>query len=100
MSVAGKYQVQVMTPIGLQEGILTLVVEGDLLKGILEYSGGISEITSGIVKGNNFEFTTVLKTPFGPVKALVKGIVEGNRISGAAKLPFGSVQIDGRRRQI
>ena len=100
MSVAGTYKVRVKTPKGLQEGKLTLVAEGDLLKGTLEYSAGISKISDGKVKGNTIGFTTKIKTPMGYLKAFVTGVVEGNTFSGVAKLPIGSAQIDGIREYI
>ena len=95
MSVAGTYQVQVRTPKGVQKGKMTLIVEGDLLKGTLEYSAGIAEIKKGIVKGNGVEFITNIKTPFGRLNASVTGAVRGNTFSGVAKLPIGSIPIDG-----
>ena len=97
MSVAGTYKVQVKTPKGLQKGKMTLVVEGDLLKGTLEYSAGIAKITDGKVKGNAVEFATRINTPIGHLKAFVSGVVEGNAFSGIAKLPIGSAKIDGIR---
>lgn len=95
MSVAGTYQVQVRTPKGVQKGKLTLIVEGDLLKGTLVYSAGIAEITEGIVEGNGVKFKTNIKTPIGRFRASVTGVVKGNMFSGVAKLPIGSIQIDG-----
>jgi hypothetical protein len=96
MPVAGTYKVRVKTPKGAQEGKMTLVVDGDLLRGTLEYSAGISKI-EGVVKGNGVEFITSIKTPLGRLKASVTGVVEGNTFSGVAKIPFGSAQIDGIR---
>ena len=95
MSVAGTYQVQVRTPKGVQKGKLTLIVNGDLLKGTLEYSAGIAEITEGIVKGNSVVFKTNIRTPIGRFNASVKGVVQGNSFSGVAKLPIGTIPIDG-----
>lgn len=97
MSVAGTYKVQVKTPRGIQEGKMTLVVEGELLKGRLEYAAGISEIKDGKVKGNAVKFTTKIKTPIGHLKASVTGVVEGDRFSGFAKLSIGVAKIHGIR---
>jgi len=95
MSVEGTYQVQVRTPKGVQKGKLTLIVKGDLLKGTLEYSAGIAEINEGMVKGNSVEFKTKIKTPIGRFNASVKGVVQGNTFSGVARLPIGTIPIDG-----
>lgn len=96
MPVAGTYKVRVKTPKGVQEGKMTLVVEGDLLRGTLEYSGGISKI-EGTANGNRVKFSTHIKTPLGRLKAAVTGVVEGNTFSGVANIPFGAAQIDGVR---
>lgn len=96
MSVEGTYKIKVKTPAGLQEGKMTLLVDGDLLKGLLVYSAGRTEFR-GKVKGNAVEFTTKINTPVGQLKALVTGVVRGESFSGIAKLPFGSAQIVGVR---
>ena len=97
MSVAGTYKVQVKTPMGLQEGKMTLVVDGVSLKGTLENSTGSFEFTDGKAKENTVEFATKIKTPIGSLKASVIGVVRGNTFSGVVKLPIGSAQIDGIR---
>ena len=97
MSVAGTYKIQVKTPAGLQEGKMTLFVEGDSLTVILDYSAGRSEFKNGKVKGNSVEFTIKINTPFGHLKALVTGVVKGDSFSGIAKLPIGSAMIHGIR---
>ena len=96
MPVAGTYKVRMKTPKGVQEGKMTLVVEGDLLRGTLEYSAGISKI-EGTTNGNRVEFASHIKTSLGRLKASVTGVVEGNIFSGVARIPFGSAQIDGVR---
>ena len=97
MSVAGTYKIRVKTPAGLQEGKMTLVVRGDLLTGMFEYSAGNSVLQDCRVKGNAVEFNAKIKTPFGQMKAFVTGVVKGDSFSGVAKLPFGSAQIEGIR---
>lgn len=97
MSVAGTYRIRVKTPKGVQEGKLTLGVEGNSLTGYLEYSAGSSKIRNGKVKGNAVEFNTKIKTPLGLLNAFVTGVIEGNSFSGVAKLPIGSAQVFGIR---
>ena len=97
MSVAGTYNVRVMTPKGVLKGKIKLIVEGNILKGTLEGTTGIFAISNGKVKGNTFEFVTKVKTPLGRLTAFVTGVVDGNTFSGVAKLPIGSAKIDGTR---
>lgn len=97
MSVSGAYRVRVKTPLGVQEGRLILLAEGDLLKGTIESSAGNFEITDGKVRGNVVEFATRIKTPLGFLKATVTGTVDCDRFSGVAKLAVGTAEIDGIR---
>jgi hypothetical protein len=97
MTIAGHYKVTVKTPVGLQQGSLTLKVEGDTLSGTLENSKGMTEFTGGTVNDNEVQFTTKIRTPLGRLKAEVNGKVDGDRFSGTAKLPLGVAQIEGVR---
>jgi hypothetical protein len=98
MSVAGTYQVKVTTPIGAQEGTLTLAVEGNSLSGTLTNPRGSSDFTGGEVKENEVHFTTKIRTPMGRLKGDVTGRVDGDKFTGVAKLPLGSAHIEGERR--
>lgn len=97
MSVDGTYKVRVKTPMGVQEGKMTLLVEGNSLKGMLESKAGRVSFTDGRIKGNAIEFSVKINTALGHVSASVTGTVTGNRFSGIARVPFGSVEIDGVR---
>jgi carbon-monoxide dehydrogenase large subunit len=99
MSVEGTYQVKVKTPVGEQEGTLTLAVEGQALSGSLTNPRGSSDFTGGEVNGNEVHFTTKIKTPMGRLKGQVTGKVNGDTFTGVARLPLGTAQIEGRRSQ-
>lgn len=97
MAVAGTYQVTVKTPVGTQQGALTLAVDGNALTGILENEKGASEFTNGTVNGNHVEFTAKIRTPLGRLKGHITGSIEGDRFVGDAELPLGSAHIEGTR---
>jgi hypothetical protein len=97
MSVAGKYQVKVSTPVGEQEGTLTLDVEGDSLSGTLTNPKGSTDFSDGQVNGNEVQFTTKIRTPMGRLKGQITGRVDGDTFTGVAKLPLGSAHIEGKR---
>lgn len=99
MSVAGKYSLIIKTPMGEQEGEMTLIIEKNFLRGTLSNSAGSTEFTDGTVNGNELKFNTKIKTPLGRLKAQVTGKVEGNIFSGNAKLPIGTAQITGTRKE-
>ncbi|MBN2638398.1 MAG: hypothetical protein JXR65_04860 [Bacteroidales bacterium] len=95
--VEGTYEIQVHTPMGVEQGTLELVLENGSLSGTITNKKGISEFTGGTVSGNEVTFNTKIKTPMGRLKASVAGVVEGNNFSGTAKLPLGSAKIEGKK---
>jgi hypothetical protein len=97
MSISGTYKVKVSTPVGPQEGSLTLMADGDTLSGALENAKGATEFNGGTVNGNEVQFATKIKTPLGRLKAQVNGKIEGDRFAGTAKLPLGVAKIEGVR---
>ena len=97
MSVQGSYKITVSTPVGLQEGLLTLVTNGGKLSGAIENSRGISEFSDGWVEGDEVRFTAKIHTPVGRVKAEITGRIDGDAFTGAAKLPLGAARIEGVR---
>ena len=97
MSVTGTYQVTVTTPVGVQEGTLTLDVDGNSLSGTLTNPKGSSDFRDGEVNGNEVHFTTKIRTPMGRLKGQITGKVDGDTFTGVAKLPLGSAQITGTR---
>lgn len=98
MKISGEYSVTVDTPIGQQEGSLTLKEENGSLSGTLTNSKGTFDFSDGTVDGNEVHFTTKIKTPMGRLKAKVSGKVDGDRFEGKAKLPLGSAEITGIRK--
>ena len=97
MSLDGRYRVEVKTPVGVQEGCLTLRVEGNTVSGVLDTPKGSSEFTGGTASGNDVTFDAKIRTPMGRMKAHVMGSVTGNEFTGTAKLPLGTAQIHGVR---
>jgi hypothetical protein len=97
MSLDGRYRVEVKTPVGLQEGSLTLRLEGTTVSGALDTPKGGSEFSGGRVSGNEVTFEAKIRTPMGRMKAHVTGSVVGDEFTGTAKLPLGTAHIHGVR---
>ena len=100
MSIQGQYKVTVKTPVGMQEGSLTLVPDGESLSGVLTNPKGDSEFSGGTISGVIDSLVVNLKkirTPMGRLKAHVTGTVEGDTFTGDAKLPLGVAHIEGVR---
>ena len=97
MSVAGTYAVEVKTPVGVQEGSLTLRVVNGALEGSLSNAQGATEFAGGSVGDNEVSFATRIRTPMGKLKAQVTGTVDGDTFTGRARLPLGTAEIHGTR---
>lgn len=95
--VEGTYKIKVHTPVGVEDGTLKLIVEGESLSGTITNSKGTTEFTDGKVNGNEVEFNSKIKTPMGKLKAHVNGKVENNLFEGLAKLPLGKAKIEGEK---
>jgi hypothetical protein len=97
MNIDGNYKLTLDTPVGAQEGTMTLKAEGASLSGTLVNARGKTEFSGGTVHGDEVVFDTRIPTPIGRLKAHVVGKVEGDHFSGDAKLPLGSAHIEGDR---
>lgn len=97
MNIDGDYKLTLKTPVGVQEGSMTLKTDGASLSGTLANDRGTSEFSGGTASGGTVEFETRIPTPIGRMKAHVTGSISGDRFNGDAKLPLGSAHIVGVR---
>jgi hypothetical protein len=97
MALSGTYKITSSTPMGRQEGRLVLEDAGGTLKGTLTALGSTVDIPNGRASGDAFEFAAEANTPMGAIKIAVKGLVEGNRISGSIMTNFGNMAFEGMR---
>lgn len=97
MGVAGTYDVAVKTPMGEQNGQLTVVPEGDGWSGRLSGALGEVPITGGRVSGDTITWQMSITTPM-PLSLDCQATVSGDRLSGSVKAGvFGSMPISGVR---
>lgn len=97
MSVAGKWNVTMDTPIGTQKFVWDLQHAEGGWKGAMEGQTGRSELNAIKVDGNNFGFDTRVNSPMGAINLTFSGAVNGDQISGACKTMFGNSQFTGQR---
>lgn len=92
----GTYKLKLSTPMGDQEGILTIKTANDIFTGSLEMMGTKQEI-KGKIKGNQFEFSLEARKILLKVKIAFHGIVEGDQLTGEAETNFGKIAVTGVR---
>lgn len=95
--VNGTYEINVHTPMGVEQGILMLSVENGELSGTITNKKGTTEFNGGTVSNNTIQFDSKIKTPVGKLKARITGTIENGIFTGSAKLPLGTAKIDGKR---
>ena len=96
-AIAGNWSIVVQVPGGEQKGVFDFRVDGNSLEGSMTNDDGVTNITDGRIKGNEFYFKIKLKTPVGQIKFTVTGTVAGDKISGKWKMVVGALEFSGVR---
>jgi hypothetical protein len=97
MAISGHWNITIKTPMGDQESMLDLKAEGNVLTGaLIEKNGDHIEITDGKADGNNLTWNAKVNKPM-PMDLIFTATVDGDKISGGAKSPFGTAPFTGVR---
>lgn len=97
MSVDGKWNVTVNSPMGAQKSELNFKAEGSTLTGTAQAQGNTQNIADGKVEGDNVSWKVSITTPF-PMTLEFAGAVNGDSMSGNVKAGnFGSFSWTGSR---
>ena len=98
MSVAGTYDVTVKTPMGDQQGALTVVAEGESFSGQLTGALGQVPITGGRIAGDTITWQMGITMPMA-LALECEATISGDSLSGTVKAGlFGSMPLEGVRR--
>ena len=95
--LAGTWSTVVNSPMGVQKGTLTLVVDGATLTGSIEGAQGTLQLRDGVANGNEGSWKADLTSPM-PLTLEFTVKSEGDELSGNVKLgAFGNASITGTR---
>jgi hypothetical protein len=97
MSIAGKWQVTMETPIGTQKFTWDLQESGGTWRGTMSGQAGVSDLTDIQVVGDAVRFATVVRSPMGPLNQSFDGALNGAALSGSCATQFGNMQFRGER---
>ena len=97
MSVAGKWQISMDTPIGTQKFTWDLQQAGAAWQGTMNAANGASELSNLQVSGSNVGCSAKVSTPLGQVDVTFEGAVTGDKIGGTCRTQFGNFQFSGDR---
>jgi len=97
MAVDGTWKITVNSPMGVQEGKLTLKTSGTTLTGSQSGQNGSMAIQNGKVDGNKLTWTADMTQPMA-MKLEFSVTVAGDQMSGEVKAgAFGSSPLSGKR---
>jgi hypothetical protein len=97
VSIQGKWNITVNSPMGAQKSVLELKPDGVVLTGSGETPQGPQPITNGKVDGSSFSWDFAITSPM-PMTLSFAGTVEGDKLSGKVKAgAFGSFPFSGER---
>jgi hypothetical protein len=97
MSADGTWNTTMNTPMGAQQGTLTLATNGSDLSGKLAGPQGEIDITDGKVDGNRLTWKASITSPMAMTLDF-DATVEGDSINGNVKLgAFGNATFSGTR---
>lgn len=97
MSFDGIYNISVQTPMGPQEGKLTIKTDGEAFSGTLETASGASDFSGGSISGNMLEWRAETKTPMGAFDVAYTATIEGEKLTGEAETPLGPAPMEGTK---
>ena len=97
MSIAGRWNVTMDTPIGTQKFVWNIKPAGAGWTGTMDSQGGVSDMTAVKVDGNTLSFDTAVNSPMGTIQLAFSATAAGDTISGTCKTMFGDNQFSGVR---
>ena len=97
MSADGTWNTTINTPMGAQNGTLTLQTSGGTLTGKMAGAQGEILLTEGKADGDNLSWKAQMTSPM-PMVLEFTATVDGDKISGNVKLgAFGNATFSGTR---
>jgi quinohemoprotein ethanol dehydrogenase len=97
MTVAGKWNVTMDTPIGVQKFVWDLHSAAGEWRGTMEAASGRAELADIRVNGERVSFEANVSTPMGAVHVIFDGAVQGDQFTGAGRTKFGDFPFNGQR---
>jgi hypothetical protein len=95
-AVQGKWNITIKTPMGERSGVLELGVDGNTLTGSMRHADHSVLISNGTIDGNRLAWSAKITKPMR-LSFKFTAVVDGDRISGAARNMLGNATFTGTR---
>lgn len=97
MSVDGKWNIKIKTPMGEQSGVLDIKADGGALTGEMASAMGKVALENGAVDGDDVKWSAKVTSPM-PLTLEFMGKVAGDSLNGSVKLgAFGTSTFSATR---
>lgn len=98
MSIDGKWNVSMDTPLGRQSFVWELRQAAGVWSGTMTNAKtGASTLTNIQVEGDAVSFATSVSSPMGAIHATFRAAVAGDTVKGTCKTKFGDMAFAGVR---
>ena len=97
MSVAGKWNVTMETPIGTQKFVWDLQSQAGAWSGTMAASTGTTALTNIEADGQKFSCESDVSSPMGSIHVAFSGEVIGDTVTGSCRTQFGNSAFTGTR---
>ena len=97
--IAGKWNPKIKPPMNTQSATLDVTVDGGAITGTLTDANGTVEITDGKMT-DKATFKALMKTLFGVMSFDFTLEVNGDEVSGKAKIMMGTMPVTGTQAQV
>ena len=97
------YSITLQTPMGREQGLLTLQEKDGMLSGSIQTKGRVNRFDAGRCAvsehgGMRFSFQGILSLGFIKIPYTARGTVQGDTLKAVADTRFGSFPFQGKRR--
>ena len=95
--ITGNYELSLKAPIGVLTATLKLSEENGVYGGVLVDPNGENPLENVAVDGSNVTYTVQIKSPMGKMKLSMNINIEGDEVTGKAKMMMGAMDVTGKR---
>jgi biphenyl-2,3-diol 1,2-dioxygenase len=92
-----EWSVVIKTPLGENNVTFKLNIKGGIVSGEVVDADGSSVITDGVANGNSLTWKSKVRKPL-PMGVTFSATIDGNKIVGGAKSPFGRASFAGTKK--